>query len=92
MEGIPFGRYRLIELLGRDGMGEVWKAFDTATNRVVAVKVLPANLSQRSAVRAAVPPGSVRRCRSRQPARSPIHTFGEIDGLTDGLSRNDVTR
>ncbi|MFE7580144.1 serine/threonine-protein kinase [Streptomyces gardneri] len=34
------GRYELVELIGRGGMGEVWKARDLDTRRLVAVKLM----------------------------------------------------
>jgi serine/threonine protein kinase len=78
VEGTGFGRYRLVELLGRVGMGEVWRAHDTATdNRTVAIKLLPPQLAadhtfvQRFRREAA---------RLNNPHIIPIHTYGEIDG------------
>jgi eukaryotic-like serine/threonine-protein kinase len=38
------GRYQLLSLVGRGGMGEVYCAVDTRLNRLVAVKVLPSYL------------------------------------------------
>jgi len=40
--GQTLGRYQLLSLVGRGGMGEVYCAVDSRLNRLVAIKVLPA--------------------------------------------------
>jgi WD40 repeat protein len=43
--GKTLGRYEIIGLLGKGGMGEVYRARDTTLNREVACKVLPPGFS-----------------------------------------------
>ncbi|MGD1256333.1 protein kinase domain-containing protein [Mycobacterium seoulense] len=80
MEGTPFGRYRLINLLGRGGMGEVWRAYDTVTDRIVALKVLPAHFAADRTFQQRFRREAHSAARLNDPHVVPIHTYGEIDG------------
>jgi tRNA A-37 threonylcarbamoyl transferase component Bud32/tetratricopeptide (TPR) repeat protein len=44
--GSSLGAYEIVAMIGAGGMGEVYRARDTKLGREVAIKVLPASLSQ----------------------------------------------
>ena len=80
VNGTPFGRYRLVELLGRGGMGEVWRAYDTETKRSVAIKVLPPHLADDDEFVQRFRREAEAAAQLNSPHVIPIHHYGEIDG------------
>ncbi|MDT5350346.1 MAG: hypothetical protein QOH91_3633, partial [Mycobacterium sp.] len=79
MEGTPFGRYRLIELLGRGGMGEVWRAHDTEIDRTVAIKMLLPHFAQDEKFEQRFRREARAAARLDDPHVVPIYDVGEID-------------
>src|SRR6185312_5769466 len=61
-------------------MGEVWRAHDTAIDRIVAIKILPAEISQDETFQKRFRREAHAAARLRSPHIVPIHTHGEIDG------------
>ncbi|MEU7631213.1 serine/threonine-protein kinase [Nocardia sp. NPDC049220] len=80
MNGIAFGRYRLQELIGEGGMGKVWRAYDTITDRIVAIKLLPEHCATDPIFRERFRREAHDTAQLREPHVVPIHGFGEIDG------------
>ncbi|WP_067806942.1 serine/threonine-protein kinase [Nocardia beijingensis] len=78
--GSRFGPYRLDRLIGRGGMGEVFAAYDTVKDRVIALKVLPERLHDDPVFRERFRRESHVAARLQEPHIIPIHDYGEIDG------------
>jgi serine/threonine protein kinase len=75
-----FGQYQLQEVLGRGGMGQVFRAYDTATHRVVALKVLPPHLAEDAEFQERFRREARIAASLSDPHVVPIHGYGEIDG------------
>ena len=78
--GSRFGPYRLLRLLGRGGMGEVYEAEDTRKRRVVALKLISGQFSGDPTFRARMQREADAAGRLTEPHVVPIHDYGEIDG------------
>ena len=75
-----FGPYRLEALLGRGGMGEVFRAFDNDHERLVALKRLAAHLADDPEFQGRFRREAQLAAKLRNPHIVPIHRFGEFDG------------
>jgi serine/threonine-protein kinase len=75
-----FGPYRLEQRIGRGGMGEVFRAFDTGRQRTVALKRLHGGLADDAEYQERFRRESRLAARLSSPHVVPIHDFGTIDG------------
>src|ERR1022692_438597 len=75
------GRYRIVSLAGRGGMGEVYRAYDNKLEQPVALKFLPAAMSQDGAALARFH-NEVRTARQVSHANvCRVYDIGEWDGM-----------
>ena len=75
-----FGPYELLDLLGRGGMGDVYRALDNRHGRFVALKLLPDIYTDDAEYLSRFRREQLVAARLREPHVIPIHDFGEIDG------------
>lgn len=78
--GTAFGKYNIIGLLGKGGMGEVYEAYDTDKKRSVALKILADGLADDDTFRTRFQRESQAAATLQEPHVIPIHDWGEIDG------------
>src|SRR2546426_11150941 len=79
--GTRLGPYEILSAVGAGGMGEVYKARDTRLERTVAVKVLPARLSENAEFRQRFEREAKTISQLSHPHICTLHDVGNQDGV-----------
>src|SRR4030088_294458 len=79
--GTRLGPYEIIGPIGAGGMGEVYRANDTRLDRVIAIKVLPAHLSQKPDLRLSLENEARTISKLAHPNICTLHDIGHQDGI-----------
>jgi hypothetical protein len=79
--GTRFGPYTVVALLGKGGMGEVYRAHDARLGRDVAIKVLPAAMASDAAALARFEREARAVAALNHPAIVALHDIGTEDGV-----------
>jgi Tol biopolymer transport system component len=82
--GRRLGPYEILSSIGAGGMGEVYRARDTRLDRIVAIKVLPTHLADRSELRERFEREARTIASLNHPHICTLHDIGQQDG-TDYL-------
>jgi serine/threonine protein kinase len=75
------GPYKLVSLLGRGGMGEVYRALDSRLDRTVALKILPADVAEDPDRKKRFVIEAQAASRLSHPNVATIYDIGETDGI-----------
>src|SRR5580765_4296625 len=78
--GGEVGPYKIVEQVGRGGMATVFKAYQPALERMVAVKVLPEFLAEDPQFRERFRREAVAIAKLRHPNILAVYDHGEFDG------------
>jgi Tol biopolymer transport system component len=79
--GRRLGPYEIVSSIGAGGMGEVYRARDTRLDRIVAIKVLPTHLADRSELRERFEREARTIASLNHPHICVLHDIGQQDGI-----------
>jgi tRNA A-37 threonylcarbamoyl transferase component Bud32 len=79
--GTTIGSYRVLEQIGRGGMATVYKAYQAALSRNVALKILPSYLADDEVFRERFRAEAVTVAKLRHPNILAVHDFGTENGV-----------
>lgn len=82
LTGRQFGPYRIVAPLGEGGMAAVYKAYQPAMDRDVALKVLPRHFAGDPQFVARFQREAKVLAKLQHPHILPVHDFGEAEGYT----------
>ena len=80
--GATMGPYRILEQIGRGGMATVYKAYQAALARNVAIKVLPAFFAEEEGFRERFQQEAIAVAKLRHPNVLAVFDYGEEGGVT----------
>ena len=81
LPGKRLGPHEILSSIGAGGMGEVYRARDTRLNRIVAIKVLPVHLANRSELRERFEREARTIASLNHPHICTLHDIGKQDGI-----------
>src|SRR6201998_4685818 len=81
LPGKRLGPYEILNAIGAGGMGEVYRARYTRLDRIVAIKVLPAHLADRSELRERFEREPRTIASLNHPHICVLHDIGQQDGI-----------